>query len=411
MKRQVPATDLTKNSLKSIYALSIFDQISLSILFPIFTLICFDPHTRLFAPGASHALRSFWYGTFNALPHFISIVAAPLIAWASDHYGRKKFLLLGAFGAMIFSLFAAAGILMGNLIFIIIGCIICGICVRTEPIALAAVADCATGKRKIIAMGYLQVAISIGTFIGPLIAGYLANRFYFHVLNFSLPLLIGAIVSILTIYVTQYHFKETYLPQKRSAPKLRALWTLFKQPMVLKLSLILILTQISWRFFYQFMPPILKLTFHTSAAHIGLYIALVALWLIIASGLLLKVLKHYITTINILKVSIALMLLGAGLAFASTFVNIASIVWLSAIPMAMGDVMAYCAICTLYSDHVSVDDQGKMTGLNFILISIVWTITGFAGGLLAGININLPIWLSPITLLGLCFISLRRADT
>ena len=59
------------------------------------------------------------------------------------------------------------------------------------------------------------------------------------------------------------------------------------------------------------------------------------------------------------------------------------LLWISAAPIAIGDVVAYIAITTLYSNAVDKDNQGKVMGLCFIIISLTWALTALLGGVLA----------------------------
>ena len=80
-----------------------------------------------------------------------------------------------------------------------------------------------------------------------------------------------------------------------------------------------------------------------------------------------------------------------------------SLLWITALPIAAADVIVFFLITTLYSNAVSPDNQGKIMGLSFMLVMSIWAMTGFIGGLLGALNINLPVWLTPLPLLPLIF--------
>jgi len=178
---------------------------------------------------------------------------------------------------------------------------------------------------------------------------------------------------------------------------------LLKNPTILKISLILLLSQISWRTYYQFIPPVLKMHFHYSPQTVGIFVALVAVWLAIAASIGLKLLDKFFSLKSILYGSCISVFLGLLLAnFANHLhASITSqiITWFAVIPIAMGDVIIYSVVNTLYSDAASEHDQGKVMGINYIIVTIVWASTGIIGGLLAAININAPIIFAPLGLL------------
>lgn len=398
MIRQVPSNKLLQTKLLPIFSVTLLDQIAITIGFPVLIFLCFDVHSALFPAAASHMTRSFWFGICSGLPHFIAIATTPLLGYISDHFGRKPILILGATSALLLCAFTSLSIFFAAISLLVIGSIMAGFCARTEPVALAAVSDLSDPSNKIINMGYLQLCVSIGAFVGPLVGGYFAQRFLFPQLNFSLPYLIGIIVASLTLIFTIKYFRESYRPPEIKSGKIA--WRKLLNPNVLQISVILILTQISWRTYYQFVPPLLKLNFHYSATTIGVFMALIAAWLSLATAFGVKWLSNFFTIPQIIKHSCYVEITGLMLIITSCFLPSTQLtqwlIWISALPVAMADVTIFCALTALYSQAVSPHDQGKVMGLCFIIVSTVWTLTGLLGGLLAGINVILPILFTPL---------------
>src|SRR3989338_1775507 len=402
--RQVP-----KYKLLPIFLIILFDEIGLTVGTPVLPSLCFDPKTRLFVITTSHAVRSMWYGILSGLPHVIAIAAAALLSIFSDYWGRKKILLLAAISVLIYCLFTAIGIFYGYLSFIILGGLISGLCARTEPIASAVVADHSTAERKLINMGYLQLFISIGAFIGPLIGGLFAERFFFKQLNFSAPFILGTLFSIVTFLLVNNYFKESYTPKKESNIFCWHSFTNLLNKQTVAISILLILTQISWRTYYQFMPAVLKINLHANTLYIGVFVALISLYLSLAALFGLKWFSNWFDVKKIARLSVYVLFIGlivnAIATISSHHAWSKSLLWIAALPIAAADVIVYCVITTLFSNAVSAENQGKIMGLNYMLVMSVWAITGFAGGLLGAINISLPIWLTPLPLLPLIFYS------
>ncbi|MGD9109229.1 MAG: MFS transporter [Gammaproteobacteria bacterium] len=387
-----------------IFWIIFLDEIGMNIGFPVLTFLCFDKQSSLFALTATHAVRSYWYGLLNSLPFIIAIFTVPILTWLSDYYGRKKILLFGSLSILAFSIFATLGILYGTIALVVIGRIINGICARIQPTALAVIGDISNEKNKIINMGYLQFYISIGAFLGPIIGGYFAKRFFFQQLNFSLPFIIAAGFGLLTLLFIAFGFKETLTKPAARKVSFSDVLQLFKNPKILKISLLLLLTQISWRIYYQFIPPVLKIHFHYTPQTIGIFVALIAAWLALASSIGLKILDKLFAAKYILYLAITAEFFGFLLANLANHLpaNLFSqtLTWFAAAPIAIGDVIIYSLITTFYSDTASEHDQGKVMGINYIIVTIVWSSTGIIGGLLAAVNINLPIIVAPLGLLG-----------
>jgi len=61
--------------------------------------------------------------------------------------------------------------------------------------------------------------------------------------------------------------------------------------------------------------------------------------------------------------------------------------------------MAYSCLTTLYSDAVAKEDQGKVMGICFIIVSTIWSLAGLLGGVLMSIYALLPLIVAPIGVL------------
>lgn len=267
-----------------------------------------------------------WYGLCIAVPHFINIVFTPILSGLSDEFGRKKILILGTIGAVLFSLVSAFGIVFGLLSLLFLGLIIKGAFSRTNPIAQAAIGDISETKQKVLYMGYLQTTISIGAFIGPIIGGYFANQFLFSKLNFSMPFFIAGLFGGVSCLLTIFIFKETLMTKRDTAAwsafNFQTVKKVFSNRDVLSISMVLLLSQISWSLYYQFMPPILKNSLNFNAHQLGIFVGLIAFWLALAASLGIKILNRYFSLRGMLLLSLYLVLLGLGLSFLFCFLHL-----------------------------------------------------------------------------------------
>lgn len=381
----------------------VFDHTSLNMTFPILTLVFFDPLSYFFSESNSFAERSMWYGLCVSTPHIINIFSAPLLSVLSDEFGRRKILLLGIFGAVIFALTAALGVLYGSLSLLFLGFVIRGAFSRTNPIAQAIIGDISNKEMKVLHMGYLQGAISIGAFLGPIIGGYFANRYFFSTFNFSLPFFIAAIVACLSLLMAWVFFKETLI-EKRNLGILQHfhyqnILPIINYPGTKRILIVLLLSQISWALYYQYIPPILKTSFQFTAEQLGLFVGLIAVWLTLATVVGIKLLQRYFSVEQMLAQSINTILIGLILSIIAIFIHNPYLIWLAAIPTAIGDVIAYSCIIAFFSNAVQRSEQGKAMGLCFIIVATIWALTGIAGGFMMSITPSLPLLITPFTLL------------
>jgi MFS transporter, DHA1 family, tetracycline resistance protein len=405
---------IKSNPLFRLYTIMLFDHTSLNITFPVLTFIFFDIHSRLFEPATSQAIRSMWYGICVAIPHIVILFAAPLLSCLSDSYGRKPLLAMGMLGAFVFAVSAGMGILWGSLFLLLAGRIVQGLFARTNPIAQAVVGDVTLGKGKVVAMAYLQLAISIGACIGPIIGGYFARRFYFQELNYALPYFIASVIAFIGFLATLILFKETLThTQSRQRLNWSSIKKVMSQPGVARISILLLLCQLSWSTYYQFMPPILKGLFHFDSIHLGLFVGLIALWLALATAFGVRILIKKLKVQHVITLSIYMVLVGLLLTLAACYIPSIGryLIWFAAIPTAVGDVVAYTCITAIYSNFVSHDEQGKVMGLCFVIVSATWAFTALVGGWLVGFSLLAPVYIAPVGIILLLIINARSRFT
>lgn len=391
-----------KKTMRSLLSIIFLDQICFTIAFPLLTLIFFDEQSHLFSPDTSAATRSLWYGMCISLPYTINIFFTPTLSALSDALGRKKILVIEVASAILFSLCVGLGIYLGMLSLVFFAFMIRGAFSRTNPTALAIIGDTAPKDKKIIYMGYLQFAISVGATLGPLLGGYFANKYFFSTLNFSFPFIIAACIAIINTFVVMYFMRETLVireKKKWSSVNLSALKYIITHPDVLRISLILFLIQLSWSTYYQFIPPILKTIYGFDSHQLGTFIGMIAFWLSIATGIGVNVLHRFMNARKMLLVSVYLVFFGlmiTVLACAKILPFDTFLIWLGALPTAAGDVIAYSCLTALYSNVVAADEQGKVMGVGFLVVSTVWASTGFIGGILMSISPILPLVVAPL---------------
>lgn len=383
-----------------LFSVVLLDQISLSIVFPLLTFIFFDKNSALFPLSTSYADRSFWYGICMALMCLSGLIVAPLLSFYSDIYGRRLALLCAAASAFIFALSSLISIWTGSLLLLLLGSFIGGRCTNTNPIAQAIIGSNLEQENKVSGMGYLQFFIAAGAFIGPIVGGYFAQ------FTFSLPCVIAVVFSITSIMVILLFSgllktKEIYCHANSfRVLSFRNKWLQCKFSVynenITKLLISLILIQISWSSYYQFMPAILKNTFKFGPQQVGLFVGLIALWLCVAATFGIRIINTFLQEEKIIYFSAILILLGFLVINGAIWTSSQTLLWLSSALIPIGDVMAYCALTTLFSNAMPASDQGKIMGLCSLIVAMVWMVTALVGGILMASNVNLPLLVAPI---------------
>ena len=386
----------------ALFITMIFGNASERIIFPLFALVFFDLQSHLLTSDVSHATRSYWYGLCMAIPSIATFIAAPLLSCLSDRYGRKKLLVLSLSGTMISGLITSAAILSSSIYLFIFGVFIQGLFCRTNPLAQAVVGDIETGKNKLSTMGYLQSMIAFGAFLGPIIGGYCAHLYFAHI-NFTAPFILSAILSAIGILVCSFFFKETLVTPHKTL-SLRLIFgsvVLFKE--TLGLAALLACGQITWSFYYQYAPAALKLTNQFSAGSIGLFVGLMALWVTLGSSLGIRLLRDRFDLFSCLKIGLSLQCLGGILIVIAFYTHCSWLIWLSSVPAAGGDVIAFGVLSTVYSNRYP-HQQGQAMGACYLNAALMWTITGLLGGVLIALYNILPLIIAPLGVIVALFI-------
>ena len=366
------------------------------VIFPLLTLVFFDPHSGLLAPETTHAWRSHWYAVGMALPSIATFIAAPLLSCLSDYYGRKPLLLLCLCGTAGAGFILAAAILNASLYVFIFGLFLQGLFCRTNPIAQAVIGETTTGSNKLLMMGYLQSMIALGAFLGPILGGYLAYL-YFKRLNFSAGFFMCGILSVLAIVIYGLFFKETGSIQKNALS-----WRLpfgsiavLKERATLTLVGILGCGQFAWSLYYQYAPVTLRLVMHVSASCLGIFVACMALWVVLGSSFGIYFLRRRYPLFTCLRVGLSLLCLGTLLLILGCYLHNSWLIWCSSLPAASGDVIAFGVLSTLYLNRYP-RQPGQAMGACYFNAALIWTITGLGGGYLMAQYTLLPLLIAPL---------------
>ena len=140
-------------------------------------------------------------GLIMAVNGLFSFFAAPIWGKLSDKYGRKPMLLISQFGTLLGFLILAFSL---DFKWIIISRIIDGIFGGNFPIAKAIINDIIKPKDLPEQMTTIGVAHNVANLFGPALGGFLYFRF-----GLIAPGLAAALVSLVTLLITQFKLKET----------------------------------------------------------------------------------------------------------------------------------------------------------------------------------------------------------
>lgn len=369
-----------------LFAVVFLDHLAINTPFMVFAFFNLDSH--LFSAATSYATRSHWFGLNLAWMNLVTILASPILGCLSDCLGRKRLLLFAATGTTLAGLFCAHAILYTSLFFFFLGRFFSGICTRTEPFALASIADITEKNQRTVYIGYLQLLIAISAVIGPLVGGYLTT-FQFARLNYSAPYLFAFMLGSIALIIGGLYFRETQIVKNKTSSVTFS--ALLRHQKTRGLLLLLFLTQFTWSMYYQFIQVILKQQYHFTPTHLGFFMSLLGLWIALVSGFAIKPLEKIFPITRLLKIGVGFLFLGNAITIVTiTLLHITWPLWFSAIFVAGGNLLAYCIILSELSNSWATD-QGKIIGVCYSIALGTWAVTGALGGFLLPIKIYLPL--------------------
>jgi MFS family permease len=403
--RQVPIsapvfkTKAQRYPLANVFALAFNAQFGFYLLTPLLTFVFFSTSSPLFSSSVAMTERSLFYGLCLSLISIGSLIANAVLPMVSDHYGRKPAWIISIGALLCVALLSFAGLILNNPTVFILGFFLHGLLDANKSIGLASVSDLSHSHDLINNMGMLQSMIALGACIGPVIGGFLAEKNLWFNIPYILPFLCALTIGLISLSIA-LRFSETHLAPGHAAPhcsvkfniKIAALnyYQLIRQGTIFRLFMVLILSQLSWGTYYQFIGPFLKTTYNFSPTVLGFFMGSIALWLLLAASIGLRLLKYLFTDRQIILGSVISIASGTVLTLVASLtlpaLNVQLLFWIFAIPIAMGDVILYSLLVSRLSQEVPITHRGKAMGLNLIIAMCVWSFTALFGGYLVSLN-------------------------
>jgi DHA1 family tetracycline resistance protein-like MFS transporter len=238
------------------YAIVIlFAYIGFSLPLPILPEMFLHP-TRSILPGVELPTKMILLGLVMASFPLGQFFGSPILGRLSDCLGRKKIVLLSLCGTMLGFLITAYAVRLHSVWGMFLGLAICGFCEGNVTIAQAVIADLHPARptsvnlsasksgdsvtleslelsrssnskeeqqrEKAIHFGWINIFISIGFIVGPLMGGQLADPDVVSWFTFSTPFWAAACMTVMGIIVIYCYSKETLYRARSTSVNLNA---------------------------------------------------------------------------------------------------------------------------------------------------------------------------------------------
>lgn len=372
------------------------DMLAGTMLLPLLPGMFLNVSTSIVPLATTATTRYFLFGLTQGISSIAMLFGAPILGDLSDRLGRKKILLISLTGYSIAYLMAAFAVLAHSVSILLIGRVIAGFTGGSLSTAQAAIVDISsTGEQRTNNLGFILLAISMGSILGPLISGTLSNPHWGHWFQLITPLYFASALSLLNIIYLYFAFQETFVPTEKKPihlfTGLNVFISAFTIPNLFNLTIAFLFMQLGWATFVQFIALYMTLQYHLTPYEIGVYMACIGVGFTLAFCYLLSVLTRYFPLRKIAIVSLSLIAL---FILAIILIDKEVSAWILGIPAATSLAISYSVLISLFSEQVDKDKQGWVMGLTGAVSAFSFGISGLTAGLLAHFSAATPIWLA-----------------
>ncbi len=397
---------LPSHRIRPVYVTLSISEFATGLTTPILTFLFFSESSALLPAELSMAERGVLFGLFISLFRFAGMLSNPVFGTLSDMLGRKKIIYISVLAMVCLGLFTILSMIFQAVWVFVIGASIYAFFWALRPVCTAAINDVTDNSKKMKNQALLQFFIGIGVGLGPMLGGWLGNFKPFGY-SYMLPFIILLLLSLFLFAYAKLTFPETlYFKNKQDAKeffKVSNIKDLFNNKIIYLLMIIHILDQFSWGVYYNFMPAVTKTVFGFSVIAVGIFVGLIGIWLIVSTGIIIPILQRYFSNTQLIIVSSVIGTFGVCITYAASFFPGSTlahyVIWISALPVAAGDVILFCLLLSLFSSYVSKKHQGTIVGIIYIVGTGMWCLAAPIGGYLMKWRMNGALILCPIAMI------------
>lgn len=181
--------------------LGLIGSIGISLPYPIFAPMLLHPAHNAIVPAmwpvSSHAII---LGVLLAIYPLGIFLGSPVLGGLSDHYGRRKLIIMSLFGATLGYVLTALALHYNNLYLLLFTRFLTGFAESNVAILRSAVADM-PDINKHHGFGLIGVGLTMGYIIGPPLGGILSDPSIVAWFNFATPFYLAAGIVLIAAFL------------------------------------------------------------------------------------------------------------------------------------------------------------------------------------------------------------------
>lgn len=361
-------------------------------MIPVLAPMMLDTGGSLVPALWSEATRNIALGVLVATYPLGQFFGAPILGTLSDRYGRKKLLSISLMGTFLGYVLFAVGIITNQLWLLYFSRALDGFTGGNISVANSAIADMSTPETRANNFGIIGMAFGFGFVIGPYLGGQLSDPSLVSWFNAATPFYFAAALSLLSLTVLTFLFKETLKNPSHQRVHLLMGFSHIAKSFQMKhlraIFLVVFLHALGFAFYTQFMPVFLVQKFQMSSAQIGSLFGFVGIWIALSQGVFTRIAGRYFSSEQTLRRSILLL---AFILFVVPSIPSAGLLYLSQPFVAIFEGLTFPNTTAVVSKISKPSEQGESMGVTQSLRALGQAIPSLVAGFLVTINENLAI--------------------
>ena len=386
------------------------DIIGQGLVFPIINTLIMDPSSGFLPHDTTIGTRHFDYGLVIGIFFLAWFLGVVYVAKVSDSIGRKNALLICLGGALSGYVITIVSLYANSLWLLILGRAITGFTAGNQPIAQAAMIDGSSDEAdRDRNMGFIVTGVSFGLVGGPIIGGLLSDPDLLGGLaSFKLPFYAALALVLIAIALVIVFFHDIRLERTPFVFRPRditdSLWRVTQHPIVMKIMPVYAFFMISNVTFYIFIDNYLTSAFGYGVIGGSVAMLVIGAALAFSSTFLVKPVQARLDKRQIVGASLLVMVVSV-LSFALIPLAVLTYVPVFFFYFLFG--VSYPTLLGLFSGSVGEADQGWVMGVTTAVFCLAGGIMSLIGGGLMSLDIRLPFYIATVAAaLGLLLLAL-----